>query len=124
LDANQEQEREYCKELEEKIEKLMTVNHIQQHEIERLGKLAWETLKNAQVTASKPFPLHIDTKDAMLKTYYQPIPSILTRSAMEDVVMTYAYPAKCKRDFPMFNGEKGDVESFIYRLKRYFGRDG
>ena len=45
LDANQERE-VYLNELEEKIEKLMTVNQAQQHEIERLGKLAW----NAQTT--------------------------------------------------------------------------
>jgi len=41
---------------------------------------------------------------------------------MEDFVMTNAYPAEYERDIPMFNGETGDVESFIDRLKRYFGR--
>ncbi|KAG4097740.1 hypothetical protein H8356DRAFT_940515 [Neocallimastix lanati (nom. inval.)] len=41
---------------------------------------------------------------------------------MEDVVMTDAYPVEYERDIPMFNGETGDVESFIDRLKRYFGR--
>ncbi|KAG4107442.1 hypothetical protein H8356DRAFT_886662, partial [Neocallimastix lanati (nom. inval.)] len=46
----------------------------------------------------------------------------MTRSAMEDVVMTDAYPVEYERDIPMFNGETGDVESFIDRLKRYFGR--
>ncbi|KAG4083623.1 hypothetical protein H8356DRAFT_1064736 [Neocallimastix lanati (nom. inval.)] len=46
----------------------------------------------------------------------------MTRSAMEDVVMTDAYPVEYERDIPMFNGENGDVESFIDRLKRYFGR--
>ena len=40
LDANQE--RVHLQELEEKIEKLIAVNHAQQHEIEWLGKLAWE----------------------------------------------------------------------------------
>ncbi|KAG4094404.1 hypothetical protein H8356DRAFT_998497, partial [Neocallimastix lanati (nom. inval.)] len=46
----------------------------------------------------------------------------MTKSAMEDVVMTDAYPVEYERDIPMFNGENGDVESFIDRLKRYFGR--
>jgi len=36
--------------------------------------------------------------------------------------MTDAYPVEYERDIPMFNGETGDVESFIDRLKRYFGR--
>jgi len=87
LDANKEKEWVYRKELEEKIEKLMAVNQTQQHEIERLGKLTWETQKNAQASTSKPFPLHIDTRVARYKTYYQPTTPILTRSAMEDVVV-------------------------------------
>ena len=37
-------------------------------------------------------------------------------------MMTDAYPAEYERDIQMFNGETGDVESFIDRLKRYFGR--
>ncbi|ORY20617.1 hypothetical protein LY90DRAFT_516641 [Neocallimastix californiae] len=36
---------------------------------------------------------------------------------MEDMVMRDAYYAEYERDIPMFNGEKGDVESFIERLK-------
>jgi len=50
------------------------------------------------------------------------MPPILTRRAMEDVVMTDAYLEEYERDIPMFNGESGDVESIIDRLKRYFGR--
>jgi len=38
------------------------------------------------------------------------------------VVMTDAYPAEYERDIPMFNDETVDVESFIEKLKRYFGR--
>jgi len=41
---------------------------------------------------------------------------------MEGVVMMDAYPAEYERDIPMFHGEVGDVESFVDRLKRYFGR--
>ena len=40
LDANQERESVHLNELQEKIEKLMAVNQAQQHEIERLGRLA------------------------------------------------------------------------------------
>jgi len=100
----------------------MAVNHAQYHEIERLGNLAWEAQNRVQVSTSKPIPLHIDTKEVRYRTYYQPTPPILTRSAMEDVVMTDAYPAEYERDISMFNGETRDIESFIDSLKRYFGR--
>ena len=122
LDANQEREKAHLKELEEKIEKLMAVNHTQQHEIERLGKIAWEAKNKPQASTSQPFPLQIDTHEARYKAYHLPTPPMFTRSAMEDVVMTDAYPAEYERDIPMFNGETGDVESCIDRLKRYFGR--
>ena len=100
----------------------MATNHTQRQEIERLGKLAQEAHKNAQVYTSKPFPLHIDTREARFKTYYQPTQPILTKSAMEDVIMTDANPAEFERDIPMINDGTGDVESFIDRLKKYFGR--
>jgi len=104
LEANQERERVHLQELEEKIEKLMAVNHAQQHEIERLGKLAWEAQNQAQASTSIPFPLHIDTKEARYGTNHIPTPPILTKSAMEDVVMTDEYSAEYERDIPMFNG--------------------
>jgi len=72
LDANQEWERVYLQELEEKIEKLMAVNHAQQHEIERLGKLAWEAQNQAKASTSIPFPLQIDTKETRYGTYHIP----------------------------------------------------
>ncbi|ORY22105.1 hypothetical protein LY90DRAFT_515738 [Neocallimastix californiae] len=100
----------------------MAVNHAQQYEIERLGKLAWEAQNGAHTLTSKPFPLYIDTKEAKYRTYHLLTLSILTKRAIEDVVMTDAYPEEYERDIPMFNGETGDVESFINRLKRYFGR--
>jgi len=78
--------------------------------------------KPAKASASIPFPLHIDTKEARYGTYHLPTPLVFTKSAMEDMVMTDAYPAEYERDIPMFNGETGNVESFIGRLKRYFGR--
>jgi len=71
-------ERVHLNELEENIEKLIAVNQTQQHEIERLGKLAWETQKKSQESTMKPFPLLVDTKDARFKTYYQPMPLIPT----------------------------------------------
>ncbi|KAG4083347.1 hypothetical protein H8356DRAFT_1089610 [Neocallimastix lanati (nom. inval.)] len=80
----------------------MAVNQTQQHEIKCLGKLAWETQREC---------LSVD------KTYYHPTSPIPTRSAMEDVVMTDAYPMEYERDIPMFNVETEDVESFIDRLK-------
>ena len=67
---NQGQERVYRKELKEKIEKLIPVNHTQQQEIKCLGKLVWETQKNAQTSTSKPALLHIDTRVAKFKTHY------------------------------------------------------
>ena len=54
MDVNQERERVHLQGLGEKIEKLMAVNHAQQHEIERLGKLAWEAQKEAQASTGKP----------------------------------------------------------------------
>ncbi|KAG4083478.1 hypothetical protein H8356DRAFT_1017464, partial [Neocallimastix lanati (nom. inval.)] len=122
LDANQERDKVHLSELEEKIEKLMAINQVQQQEIERLGKLALDAQNKEQASTSKPFPLHIDTKEARYGSYHHFTPPIMTRSAMEDVVMTDAYPVEYERDIPMFNGENGDVESFIDRLKRYFGR--
>ncbi|ORY10374.1 hypothetical protein LY90DRAFT_518706 [Neocallimastix californiae] len=122
LDANQERDKVHLNELEEKIEKLMAINQVQQQEIERLGKLAWNAQNKEQASTSKPFPLYIDTKEARYGSYHHSTPPILTRSAMEDVVMTDAYPVEYERDIPMFNGETGDVESFIDRLRRYFGR--
>ncbi|KAG4100932.1 hypothetical protein H8356DRAFT_1034704 [Neocallimastix lanati (nom. inval.)] len=122
LDANQERDKAHLNELEEKIEKLMAINQVQQQEIERLGKLALDAQNKEQASTSKPFPLHIDTKEARYGSYHHFTPPIMTRSAMEDVVMTDAYPVEYERDIPMFNGENGDVESFIDRLKRYFGR--
>jgi len=118
LDANQERDKVHLNELEEKIEKLMAISQVQQQEIERLGKQAWNAQNKEQASTSKPFPLHIDTKEARYGSYHHLTPPILTRNAMEDVVMTVEY----ERDIPMFNGETGDVESFIDRLKRYFGR--
>jgi len=94
LDANQERDKIHLNELEEKIEKLMVINQVQQQEIERLGKLAWDTQNKEQASTSKPFPLHIDTKEARYGSYHHPTPPILTRSAMEDVVMTNAYPVE------------------------------
>ncbi|ORY20200.1 hypothetical protein LY90DRAFT_634010 [Neocallimastix californiae] len=122
LDANQERDKVHLNELEEKIEKLMAINQVQQQEIERLGKLALDAQNKEQASTSKPFPLHIDTKEARYGSYHHFTPPIMTRSAMEDVVMTDAYPVEYERDIPMFHGETGDVESFIDRLKRYFGR--
>ncbi|ORY12056.1 hypothetical protein LY90DRAFT_637107 [Neocallimastix californiae] len=122
LDANQERDKVHLNELEEKIEKLMAINQVQQQEIERLGKLALDAQNKEQASTSKPFPLLIDTKEARYGSYHHFTPPIMTRSAMEDVVMTDAYPVEYERDIPMFNGENGDVESFIDRLKRYFGR--
>jgi len=118
LDANQERDKVHLNELEEKIENLMAISQVQQQEIERLGKQAWNAQNKEQASTSKPFPLHIDTKEARYGSYHHLTPPILTRNAMEDVVMTVEY----ERDIPMFNGETGDVESFIDRLKRYFGR--
>ena len=118
LDANQERDKVHLNELEEKIEKLMAVNQAQQQEIEGLGKLAWNAHNREQASTSKPFPFHINITDVNNRITYHPTPLILTRSAMEDVAMTDAFPAEYERDIPMFNGETGDVESFIDRLKR------
>ncbi|KAG4094851.1 hypothetical protein H8356DRAFT_997862, partial [Neocallimastix lanati (nom. inval.)] len=122
LDVNQERDKAQLNELEEKVEKLMAINQVQQQEIERLGKLALDVQNKEQASTSKPFPLHIDTKEAKYDSYHHFTPPLMTKSAMEDVVMTDAYPVEYERDIPMFNGENGDVESFIDRLKRYFGR--
>ncbi|ORY21669.1 hypothetical protein LY90DRAFT_515973 [Neocallimastix californiae] len=108
LDANQERDKAHLNELEEKIEKLMAINQVQQQEIERLGKLALDAQNKEQASTSKPFPLHIDTKEARYGSYHHFTPPIMTRSAMEDVIMTDAYPVEYERDIPMFNGENGD----------------
>jgi len=68
-------------------------------------------------------PYHILIyKKPRIKTPFPIRQPILTRSAMEDVVMTDAYPAKYKRSIPIVQWSNGgDVESFINKLKRYFG---
>ena len=72
MDANQERDKVHLNELEEKIEKLMAINQVQQQEIERLGKLAWNAQNNEQASTSNPFPLHIDTKEARYGSYHYP----------------------------------------------------
>jgi len=60
--------------------------------------------------------LHIDTKEARYRIYHLLTPPILTKSAMEDVVVTDAYSTEYERDILMFNDETGDVESFVHFL--------
>jgi len=98
----------------------MVVNHAKQYE--RLRKIAWEAQSKAQTPTSIHFPQHIDTKEIRYGKYHIPTLPVFTKSAVEDVVMTDAYYEKYDSDISMINSEIGDVESFIDRLKWYFGR--
>jgi len=118
LENNQEKENIYKKELEDRIDRLIAINQAQQKEIEKLKKLNW----SAQVEGhQRPIPPPIQTIGFSAGTSYQQ-PQRHERSAVEDFIMTDAYPVEYERDIPMFNGESSDMESFLDRLNRYFGR--
>ena len=117
MDANQEKERVHLQELVEKIEKLMAVNHAQ----ERLEKLAWEAQNQAQASTSRPFPLHIDTKEARYGTYHIPTPPVFTKSVMEEVVITDAYPAEYKIIKQVIDNQR--LKDTEYDLTRQFYRE-
>ena len=122
LEENREKEQIYRRELEEKIEKLIAVNQSQQKEIERLELIAWGPQRDSQASISRPAPPPIETRRYSQGSQHQQPPQTAPGSAMEGVVMTDAYPLEYERGIPCFDGETGDVESFLDRLNRYFGR--